>query len=130
MRSPKSTDVDAYIANHPPTVRRRLTEMRAFVRAAAPGATESISYRIPAYKLNGVLVYFAAHSAHIGFYPLTKRIREELGQVLAPYTTKVAKSTARFPLDRPIPRALVTRMVRIRLRENEERDRRRAKPRR
>lgn len=118
----KSKDVDAYIADHAPLVRRRLKEMRAIVRAAAPGAGESISYRIPAYRLKGQLVYFAAHSSHIGFYPLTRRIREALGEALAPYATKAAKATARFPLDEPIPRALVARMVKIRVRENEERD--------
>jgi uncharacterized protein YdhG (YjbR/CyaY superfamily) len=122
MAMKKSKDVDAYIADHPPVVRRRLAEMRAIVRAAAPAAAESISYRIPAYKLDGQLVYFAAYTTHIGFYPLTRGIREGLGEALAPYSSKSAKATARFPFDRPIPRALVRRMVKIRIAENAARD--------
>lgn len=114
-----ATDVDAYIAGFPDLIQRRLAQVRATVRRAAPKAEESISYRIPAYKQDGVLVYFAAHTAHIGLYPITRVVKQELGPALKPYLASTA--TARFPHEQPIPRALIARIVKIRLRENRER---------
>ena len=115
--------VAAYIAGFPPSVRRRLKELRALVRKAAPDAEEKISYGIPAYMLEGRLLYFAAHTEHIGVYPVTKALREELGDALAPYIANSAKSTIRIPHDRPLPKALLARVVRIRVRENRARTR-------
>jgi uncharacterized protein YdhG (YjbR/CyaY superfamily) len=118
---PVPKDVDAYIAGFPDEVQRRLAQVRATVRRAAPKAQESISYRIPAYKQDGVLVYFAAHKAHIGLYPISRVVKLELGRDLVPYLASTA--TVRFPHERPIPRALIARIVKIRLRENRERAR-------
>jgi uncharacterized protein YdhG (YjbR/CyaY superfamily) len=122
---PAPRDVDAYLAGFPDAVGRHLAQVRAVVRRAAPKAQETISYRIPAYKQDGVLVYFAAHTAHIGLYPITLAVRKELGPALAPYLAGAA--TARFPHERPIPRTLIARIVKIRLRENRERAEKRKK---
>jgi uncharacterized protein YdhG (YjbR/CyaY superfamily) len=113
----KATTVAAYLAAHPPEVRKRLALVRGLVRRAAPGALEKISYGIPAYLLEGRLVYFAAHTAHIGIYPITSYVRKEMGDALTPWSTKTAKSTVRLPHDRPIPRALVTKIVKLRVRD-------------
>jgi len=123
MAAKPPRDVDAYIAGFPAEVQRRLAVVRAAVRRAAPRATESISYRIPAYKQDGMLLYFAAHTAHIGLYPITAGVRKAMAAELAPYVAANARSTVRFPHDRPIPRALIGRFVRLRVRENRERAR-------
>ena len=117
----KAKTVDAYIAAHPPAVRKRLEVIRAIVLRVARGAEEKISYGIPAYLLDGRLVYFAAHTEHIGVYPITALVRKELAADLKSYVSASAKSTVRLPHDRPIPRALVARIVRARLAENRER---------
>ena len=111
--TPKS--VDEYIAGFPPDVQSILQRMRATVRKAAPQATEGISYAIPCFKLNGVLVYFAAFKHHIGFYPPVKGDRA-LEKAVAEYAGE--KGNLRFPLDRPIPYALVERIVELRVRQN------------
>lgn len=107
--------VASYIKGFPPKVRTRLAAMRAAVRSAAPAAEETISYRMPAYKLNGILVLFAGFINHIGFYPLPASIRA-FKKGLARY--KTAKGSIQFPHDRPLPLALVKRMVRARVKEN------------
>jgi len=117
-----------YIAGHPPAVRKRLAEIRAIVRRVAPDAEEKISYGIPAYALEGRLLYFAAHTEHIGVYPVTAALRRELGEELAPYVSKTAESTIRIAHDRPLPRALLAKVVRIRVRENRERASAKARP--
>ena len=116
----KAASVAAYIAGHPPALRKRLAEVRAIVRRAAPDAEEKISYGIPAYALAGRLLYFAAHTEHIGVYPVTAALKRELGDELAPYVSKTAKSTIRLPHDRPLPKGLLARVVRMRVRENQE----------
>jgi uncharacterized protein YdhG (YjbR/CyaY superfamily) len=88
--------------------------VRQTIREAAPGATESMSYGMPAYKLHGKpMAYFGAHTRHIGFYPTPAPI-EEFSADLAGY--KVSKGAVQLPLDRPIPYDLITRMVRARVR--------------
>jgi uncharacterized protein YdhG (YjbR/CyaY superfamily) len=114
----KAATVAEYIAGHPPAVRKRLAEIRAIVRRVAPAAEEKISYGIPAYLLAGRLLYFAAHTGHIGVYPVTAALRRELGEELAPHIAKAAKSTLRFPHDRPVPKGLLARVVRVRVKEN------------
>ena len=116
----KAASVAEYIAEHPPALRKRLAEVRAIVRRAAPDAEEKISYGIPAYALAGRLLYFAAHTEHIGVYPVTAALKRELGDELAPYVSKTAKSTIRLPHDRPLPKGLLARVVRARVRENKE----------
>jgi uncharacterized protein YdhG (YjbR/CyaY superfamily) len=107
--------IDGYIAAFPPDVRRILRRIRAVVREAAPGAREKISYRIPAFTLDGPLVYFAAFRRHIGFYPPV-RGDARLEKAVAPYAGR--KGNLQFPLDRPIPYDLVRRIVRFRVKQN------------
>ena len=111
MVTPKS--VDAYIAGSPPEVRPILEKIRATVRKAAPSAEERLSYRMPAYFLGGVLVYFAAFKNHIGFYP---PVRDTvLKRLTAGYAGP--KGNLRFPLSEPIPYALIARIVKARVKE-------------
>ena len=106
-RKPSKT-IDEYIATFPKDVRIRLETMRKAIRLSAPGAEETISYRMPAFRLNGILVYFAAFKNHIGFFPTASAV-EAFKDELSSYET--SKGTIRFPLDKPIPLALVKRIV-------------------
>jgi uncharacterized protein YdhG (YjbR/CyaY superfamily) len=115
----KPETVAQYIAMFPPDVREILERIRETVRKAAPEAEETISYRIPAFKLNGPLVYFAAFKQHIGFYPPVQG-DAKIEAAVARYAGE--KGNLRFPLDEPIPYALITRIVKLRLKQN------RAKP--
>ena len=118
MRSDVAATVDEYISGESAALGKRLQALRAAVRRAAPEAEESISYRIPAYKLQGALVYFAAFEDYIGMYPITAGLKEALAHELAPYLAPRAKSSAHFQHDRPLPLSLITRMVKIRRAEN------------
>ncbi|MDX5297916.1 MAG: DUF1801 domain-containing protein [Gammaproteobacteria bacterium] len=111
----KYTTIDEYIADFPEDVQAILHEMRRTIRAAAPDATEAISYQMPTFKLNGNLVHFAAYPHHIGFYPAPSGI-EAFRAALAPY--KVSKGAIQFPLDQPIPYDLVSRITAYRVAEN------------
>jgi uncharacterized protein YdhG (YjbR/CyaY superfamily) len=108
-------NIDAYIRSFPPEVQDVLEKLRQPIHMAAPQAVESISYRMPAFKLNGVLVYFAAYKKHIGFYPTASGI-ESFKKELASFAT--SKGTVQFPLDKPIPYQLVAKIVAFRVREN------------
>lgn len=108
--------IDEYIATFAPDVQRLLEQVRATIRAAAPDATEAISYRIPTFRLHGsYLIYFAGHTKHIGVYPAPVAA-PELKTLLAPYAT--GKGTVQFPLDEPIPVDVITRIVKFRAKEN------------
>ncbi len=112
---PKPNSVDVYIAGFPPEIQRRLNALRRVIRKAAPEAEEAISYGMPAFKLKGMLVWFAAHRNHIGFYPKASGIaafEKELS------TYKNAKGSVQFPHDEPLPLTLVERIVKFRVREN------------
>jgi uncharacterized protein YdhG (YjbR/CyaY superfamily) len=111
-------DIDEYIARFPPEIQRLLTNIRVTVRAAAPEAQETISYQMPAFALNGILVYFAAFKNHIGFFPTGAGV-EAFKDELAAYAT--SKGTVRFPLDKPIPFDLISRIVTLRVKQNQER---------
>jgi len=111
--TPKS--IDEYIAPFPPEVQAVLEQIRSTVRAAVPGAEERISYRMPAFFLNGVLVYFAAFKRHIGLYPPI-RGDARLEEAVAPYAGE--KGNLRFPLDQPIPYDLIEQIVRLRVQQN------------
>ena len=100
--------VDEYIKAFPPRVRSTLERIRRTVRAAAPGATEVISYRMPAFKLHGILVYFAAFKNHLGLYPPVSG-DPKLVKAAAPYAGE--KGNLRFPLDEPIPYELIEQIV-------------------
>jgi uncharacterized protein YdhG (YjbR/CyaY superfamily) len=113
-----ASDVDAYIAAFAPPVQALLHKIRATIREAAPGAEEKISYRMPSFTLDGALVYYAAFKNHIGLYPPV-RGDAKLMHDIAPYAGE--KGNLRFPLDTPIPYALIARIVKARMRENRER---------
>ncbi len=114
MQKSEIKDVDNYIAGFPLSVRELLETMRAIIRKAAPKAEEVISYQMPAYKQDGILVYFAGYKQHIGFYP-TSAPMEVFKEDLAKY--KTSKGAVQFPLDKPLPKALITRMVKFRVEE-------------
>jgi uncharacterized protein YdhG (YjbR/CyaY superfamily) len=108
-------DIDDYIARFPPDVQAVLQQVRATIRAAAPDAVEAISYQMPTFRLNGNLVHFAAFKNHIGFYPVPSGIAEFLEELSA---YPMGKGSVQFPLDRPLPYDLITRIVRFRAEEN------------
>jgi uncharacterized protein YdhG (YjbR/CyaY superfamily) len=109
-----ATNIDEYIAECSPDVRSILEKIRSTIRDSAPQATEKISYAIPTFVLDGNLVHFAAFKNHIGFYPPVKG-DEKLVADTAPYRGE--KGNLRFPLDRPIPYALIRRIVKHRVQE-------------
>lgn len=111
------TTIDEYIAASRVEVRNVLSRIRATVRKAAPKAEERISYRMPAYRLNGDLAYFAAFKNHIGFYPPV-RGDEKLMDAVKSYAGE--KGNLRFPLDEPIPYALIARIVKQRVKWNQQ----------
>jgi uncharacterized protein YdhG (YjbR/CyaY superfamily) len=111
----KIASIDRYIAGCSPAVRPILKRLRATINRSAPDAEEIISYRMPAFRLHGVLVYFAAFKNHIGLYPPI-RGNANLQADVAAYAGK--KGNLRFPLDQPIPYALVARIVKFRARQN------------
>ena len=108
-------NIDAYISMFPLNIQERLNELRMTIKKIAPDAEEVISYQMPAFKYHGILVYFAAHTHHIGFYPRTTVI-EVFKHELSAY--KSSKGTIQFPNDRPLPLELIQRIVEFRLQEN------------
>jgi uncharacterized protein YdhG (YjbR/CyaY superfamily) len=123
--------IDEYIASFPPEVQQILQKVRRTIRGAAPDALETISYRIPAFELNGALVYFAAFKNHIGFYPPIAH-DAKLKKAASRYAGE--KGNLRFPLDEPMPHDLIERIVRLKVKQNlarpAARGKRRASPRR
>jgi len=108
-------NIDAYIATFSPSVQAVLQEIRSVISKAAPEAEETISYQIPAFKQNGVLVYFAAFTKHIGFYPPVKG-DPRLEKAVSKFAGE--KGNLRFPLNEPIPYGLITRILRLRVKQN------------
>lgn len=110
-----ATTIDGYIAEFPPEVRHALEEVRAIIRAAAPGATETISYAIPTFDLEGKhLVHFAGYDRHIGLYPTPSGL-EAFKDEFAGY--KSGKGSVRIPLGEPLPSDLIRRIVEFRIAE-------------
>jgi uncharacterized protein YdhG (YjbR/CyaY superfamily) len=108
--------IDEYIGGFPAETRKVLEELRALIKASAPGATETISYAMPTFDLNGKhLVHFAGYAKHVGFYPVPSGI-EAFEEELTPY--KRGKGSVQFPLDRPLPADLIRRIVEFRVQEN------------
>ena len=111
------TSVDDYLAALPEAPRAVLEKLRKQIKAAAPGATETISYQMPAYKLNGrFLVSFAAFKNHCSLFPASEKMFEEYGDELEPYFS--GKGTIRFTTDKPLPSALVKKIMKTRIEEN------------
>ena len=119
MANTEFKSVDEYIASQPDTVRSILERVRSTIRKAIPQAEESISYKIPAYKLRGDRVlYFAAWKQHFSIYPATARVIAAFKDDVAPY---VVKSTLRFPISQPVPVKLIARIARFRANDVAER---------
>jgi len=112
------SSIDQYIATFPEDVQARLEELRSTIRGAAPGATERISYGMPAFVLNGNLVYFAAWKNHIGFYAAGSGL-EAFQDELSRY--KMSKGAIQFPNNEPLPLDLISRIVQLRVAENQDR---------
>jgi uncharacterized protein YdhG (YjbR/CyaY superfamily) len=115
---------DKYIGNFPQNVQRILEELRQTIREAAPEAEETISYQMPAFKLNGILVWFAAFKKHIGLYPTASAVsafKEKLGNY------EKSKGTIKFPIDDPIPYYLVKEIVEFRVKETSTKNAHRTK---
>jgi uncharacterized protein YdhG (YjbR/CyaY superfamily) len=108
-------DIDEYIAGFPKHVQEILEKIRMTIRKAAPDAEEIIKYQIPTFTLKGNLVHFGAFKKHIGFYPAPSGI-EEFKEELSVY--EGAKGSIKFPLDKPIPFELISKIVKFRVKEN------------
>jgi len=111
----KIDNVDEYIAGFPKEIQKKLEQVRNEVKKAAPKAEEVISYSMPAFKLNGILVWFAAHKKHIGFYPGASGVKV-FKKDLSMY--KTSKGAVQFPFNEPLPLALIARIVKYRVKEN------------
>jgi uncharacterized protein YdhG (YjbR/CyaY superfamily) len=120
MKTSKARSIDDYISLHPKDVQVILKKVRQTIKMSAPEAEEKISYQMPAFALNGMLVFFAAHTNHIGFYPTPSGIKA-FEKELKGY--ECSKGTIQFPLDKPIPLGLIARIVKFRVKENLERGR-------
>lgn len=109
------TSIDEYIANFPEETQKKLEELRAVIKKAAPDAEEKISYQMPTFFLKGNLVHFAAFKNHIGFYPTPSGI-QAFQEELSGY--EGAKGSVQFPIDSPLPLKLISRIVKFRVAEN------------
>ena len=118
MQRARFNTIDEYIGTFPSNIQDVLQELRQTIRKAAPEAEETISYQIPTFRLNGNLVHFGAFKNHIGFFPTSSGIRA-FKKELSRY--EVSKGTVRFPMDKPLPLSLVSRIVKFRVKENLER---------
>jgi uncharacterized protein YdhG (YjbR/CyaY superfamily) len=107
--------IDSYIASFPEAQQAKLQTLRETIKASAPEAEEKISYNMPTFAFKGVLVHFAMHKNHIGFYPIPSGI-EAFEAELARY--ECSKGAVRFPLDQDLPLDLIRRIVQFRLAEN------------
>ena len=113
--------VDEYIANTPEPAQSTLRHVRAVIRSAAPKeATEVISYGIPMFKYNGMLVGYAAFKQHCSLFPTGSGVIEKFSKELKSY--KTSKGTIQFPSDEPLPDALIKKIVKARVKENREWD--------
>jgi uncharacterized protein YdhG (YjbR/CyaY superfamily) len=115
MTKETAKNIDDYVDRFPKEVQQLLQKIRLAIKRAAPQAKETISYGIPAFTLNGLLVWFAVHKTHIGFYPRASAIAA-FKKELSAY--KGAKGLVQFPFDKPLPLALVSRIVKFRVKQN------------
>ena len=113
----QAKNIDEYIANFPTDIQKMLNLIRQTIRNNAPEASEIISYSMPAFKFHGMLVYFAAYKHHIGFYPGASGIEAFKEEIKG---FKNAKGTVQFPIDKPLPLDLISKIVQFRVTENTE----------
>ena len=119
MAKAKPTTVDECIETAPPEGQARLREMRDILRKAAPGAEEKLKWRTPVFEEKRILFSFSAHKKHLNFMPTAPSLEPFRGE-LAAYTT--GNDTVQFPYDRPLPKALIRRIARHRLKDVREND--------
>jgi uncharacterized protein YdhG (YjbR/CyaY superfamily) len=111
------TTIDEYVAQFPADIQKKLQEIRSLIHELAPEAQEKISYQMPAFAQNGILVYFAAFKDHLSLFPTSSGV-SVFKEDLAPY--KVSKGTIQFPLDQPTPLDLIKKIVLFRVEENRQ----------
>jgi uncharacterized protein YdhG (YjbR/CyaY superfamily) len=117
-------NIDDYVSTFPADVQKVLQEIRRTIQKAAPQAEEAISYQMPTFKLNGNLVHFAAWKNHVGFYPTpsgTSEFQKEISEYV------FAKGSIQFPLDEPMPLGLITKIVKFRVKESQEKQKAKVK---
>ena len=119
-RKARPTSVSEYIEAAPHPARKKLREMRACIRKAAPDATEGLKWGMPAFSYKRILVTFAAHEHHIGFYPTPSAVKA-FAKKLAKFDT--ARGSIQFPLEKPLPLPLIRKITEFRVRESIEQDR-------
>lgn len=115
MKKRQVSTVDEYISSFPEEIQEILENLRKTIKALAPNSVETISYQMPTFKLNGILVHFAAHKNHIGFYP-TPSVIEKFQKELRNY--EFSKGTIKFPINKPIPIELIRRILEFKIKEN------------
>ena len=115
MKRKQFSTIDQYIASFPEEIQEILENIRKTIKSTAPNSTEIISYQMPTFRLNGILVHFAAHKNHIGFYPTPSAIIE-FSKELNNY--EFSKGSIKFPINEPIPLNLIKRIVEFRVKEN------------
>ncbi len=118
MTTTKPINMNEYIAGFPKDVQEILEQIRATIRKAAPAASETIKYAMPTFTLNGNLVHFAAFKNHIGFYPAPTE-NEEFKKELSGY--KTGRGSVQFPIDKPMPLNLITKIVMLEVKKHLER---------
>ena len=118
------TTIDEYIASFPEEIQETLENIRQTIRSSAPNAAEAITYQIPTFKQNGILVHFAAFKNHIGFYPTPSGI-EKYKKALSMY--KTSKGAIQFPLNKPMPLDLIAKIVKFRVCENQQKSKKEKK---
>ncbi len=118
----KFKTVDEYFSTLPPNKRSILKELRKRIKQAAPKAEELISYNIPAFKFHGLLIWYAAFKEHVSLFPKTT-VNKAFSKELSKY--EVSKGTIKFPIDKPLPFGLIAKIVKFRVKENIEQEKRR-----
>ncbi|MEP6949899.1 MAG: DUF1801 domain-containing protein [Ginsengibacter sp.] len=115
LKKAKPTSIEEYIQAAPVETQKKLRQVHACIREAAPGAKESLKWRMPAYSYQKILVTFAVFKNHIGFYPMPSAL-EAFAKSLTKY--KTAKGSIQFPLDKPLPLSLISKITKFRVKES------------
>ena len=116
--TPTPLNIDDYIKAQPEKFRSLLQKIRRTISETAPEASEVISYKMPAYKYHGMLVYFAAFKDHCSLFPGSKSVINNMAEELKPF--EVSKGTIRFTIEHPLPLPLIKKIVKTRMKENLE----------